>query len=256
MHGLISHLYKIRDVCYKSNVKFQYSHGIPANQMPIAALNMAGNKITLAIELLDYYAQVFSKPVSGTIEYNVKLFPEQGGRLVELLNNCFVGVLSCFESCARKASLRIKGIFGPEPKYLVNVVQKSKKLGWISHGDALIWENLIKIRNFLVHNNGESRGISDFVLPGGYIWKFRPGVQSRVTLRHITASIEWLVDAYIRLCDSFLAAWAVAFDYRPDWNRPLTYEVENDKIRIPVYGFDFWSKSGSWSWGELVKDIR
>ncbi len=227
-------------------------HKVISNFMPIAGLNMARNHIVFAYELASYYQRVLPMPARGSMEEYMRDEQQSTERIVVLLNGCFVSIFSSLESCARKAIQSAAHLYGHVGStiYLNNIMQRSRKLGWISDSDELMWLRFVKIRNALVHNNGEGQTNEWFRLPSGLIWETRIGLQSEVTLRHVPESLTWILSAYAKWCDEFLKRWNAAFDYRPKWNRPYSYHMSATRV-IPREGTgDTWAGYGPWSWRE------
>ena len=174
---------------------------------------------------------------------------ESTDRVLMLLNSCFISVMSALESCARKAIQSAVHLYGHVGStiYLNNIMQRSRKIGWISDSDELMWLRLVRIRNAMVHNNGEGQKNEWFALPSGLIWETRIGLQSEVTLRHVPESLKWILLAYANWCDEFLKRWNVAFDYSPKWNKPYSYHMTATRV-LPKMGGDAWAGYGAWSW--------
>ncbi|MEG0859065.1 MAG: hypothetical protein RSD81_06060 [Pseudomonas sp.] len=247
MRDLMEHLFEIKDLADGLNKLASEKYRIPSEHMPIAAFNMTSNRITLALEVMEYYCSVFPRPEEGRLEDQTKKYKNESERLVETLNSCFVSMMSVMESCARKASYYVRDVMGPPSGTLFNLIEKSRSIGWISKSDEALWKNLIGVRNALVHNNGEFKEFGEFQLPGGIVWRFRPGVQSQTTLRHIPACLRWAISSYAVWCIKLLDVWDEKFDYKPAWNRFYSYEVSADTL-IPLWGVDGWSNKGAWCW--------
>lgn len=224
-------------------------HKVIHGFMPVAGLNMAHNHILFTCEAASYYRSVLPMPKRGSLEDYLLDEEDTTKRIIHLLNCCFVSVVSSLESCARKAIRSYAHLYGHVGAtiYLNNIMQRSRKMGWIPDSDEAMWLNLIKIRNCLVHNNGEGQRNEWFELPSGLIWETRVGLQSQVTLRHVTESLEWMLRAYARWCDELLGRWGAAFNYTPQWNTPYSYHLSASSV-IPHWGLDVWAGYGAWSW--------
>jgi hypothetical protein len=227
------------------------SHEVIHNFMPISGLNMAHNHIVYAYEVASYYRSVLPMPSRGSLEDFMRDEPESTERINVMLNSCYISILSSLESCARKAIQTAVHLYGHVGNtiHLNNIMQRSRKLGWISDSDELMWLNLVKIRNYMVHNNGEGQRNEWFALPSGLIWETRIGLQSQVTLRHVPESLKWILLAYANWCDEFMKRWNAAFDYSPKWNKPYSYHLSATRV-IPQMGGDTWAGYGAWSWRE------
>lgn len=210
------------------------TYDIPNSSMPIAALNMVAQNIVMAVELLSFYDQVFPPPRRGRFEDFLHDHPEESQRIGSLLNSCFIESMSNFESCARRALRFFPKEYGPvaEKIYLINIMQRSRKLGWISNIDEKAWTALIELRNSLVHNNGVSSSNAVVVLPNGVTWSFLRGFQPEATLRHVPLTLDWAIGAFARWSNSFLRGWSANFDYAPLDNRYHSYKAFSGTRKI------------------------
>lgn len=235
MRHLIQAMWPLKDKADELNQRLSRKHEVLGSSMPIAALNMAHNEIVLTIELMSYYQSIFVRPHGVRFEDNLNFSPEQSQRVGALLNNCFVSVMSSFESCARKAVRDVRGYFPTTAKtlYLFGIMQRGKALGMISKGDELSWEILNKVRNALVHNNGEFDFTGEMHLPSGVVWKVLKGHQAQASLRHIPMTLDWALDGYYKWADNFMEMWVKQFDYSPKWNRFDVYRFNSKKHVIP-----------------------
>lgn len=209
-------------------------YDVSSSCMPLGALNMVHQELTRALELLSYYKTVFPKPKRGRFEDFLNDHAEESQRVISLLRSCFIASVSSYESCARKALNNFSGDFGNVPRgiYLVNIMQRSRKIGWITPLDEKAWEQLIKIRNFIVHNNGESDRSDTYVFPNGVMWRLLEGFSTEITLRHIPLLLEWSIQAYSKWCDSFLGHWRGYYAYLPESNKWFIYICRSKSKRI------------------------
>lgn len=251
MEKVLRRLFALKGESESFNSELGRKYGVATDMMPIAGLNMAHNQIVRAVELVSYYRSVLPRPQRGSVEDFMNDEPESAQRIVDLLNSCFVAVLSSFESCARKAIRWAPNVYGKAPRkiYLVNIMERSRKLGWIEQSEEIMWKNFIRLRNYIVHNNGEAQENAYFTLPSGLIWEFRIGLQSKVTLRHVSESLDWLIRAYTKWCDQFLIRWCDSFDYAPAWFGFFSYNITSRQV-IPHWGVDGWAGNGPWTWQE------
>jgi len=249
MDKLLQRLDVLRNLSSGLNSELSLRYDLSGDLMPIGGLNMAHNQIVRALELVYYYSTVLPQPRRGSLEDFMNDEPQSAQRIIDLLNSCFVTVLSSFESCARKAVRWAPQVYGKAPNkiYLVNIIERSRKLGWIDSADELMWKKFIKLRNYVVHNNGEAQEDGLLTLPSGLFWEFRVGLESQVTLRHVPESLQWLLSAYARWCDQLLKAWCATFDYSEIWSEYYTYRITSSRL-IPHWGLDNWSGKGAWTW--------
>lgn len=245
----MSRIMELKLLADRLSSRLSENHKVIDRLMPIAGLNMAHNHIVFTYEVASYYQSVLPMPKRGSLEDFLRDEEGTSQRIIGMLNSCFVSVVSSLESCARKAVRSYSHLYGHVGNtiYLNNIMQRSRKIGWISPADEAMWLNLIKVRNAIVHNNGEGQKNEWFELPSGLIWEARIGLQFQVTLRHITESLEWMLLAYARWCNQLLVEWSAWFDYAPQWNKPYSYHLSASRI-IPPWGADLWAGYGAWSW--------
>ncbi|WP_143519500.1 hypothetical protein [Pseudomonas syringae] len=209
------------------NNELTVDFSITTDRMPIAGLNMAYCKLVQVLELISFYKDAFPRVARGKFEDHLQDHSENSQRIIDLYNSCFVSIMSVFEHCAKKAVKSTPEIYGKTSStlYLREIVQRSRKLGWITKVDEDAWLLLIELRNIIVHNNGEANYTSSKVLPNGVVWNLVEGLQTQVTLRHVPLSIEWALRAYHRWCKSYMSEWVNGFDYKPRWVTPKIQRV-------------------------------
>ncbi|MBA6095580.1 hypothetical protein H4C80_00255 [Pseudomonas juntendi] len=249
MEALMRRLEAVKDTALELNSELCQRYVVETDLMPIAGLNMAYNQVLRALELVSYYRGVLPKPRRGSLEDYMRDVPESSQRVIDLLNGCFVAVMSGFESCARKAVCWAPRAYGKASSkiYLVNIIERSRKLGWVEPDDEVMWKQFIKLRNYIVHNNGEAQENGLLTLPSGLVWEFRVGLQSQVTLRHVPESLQWLLSAYAKWCGQLLSAWSTSFDYSPVSAGFYSYQLTSTSL-LPHWGHDNWSGKGPWTW--------
>ena len=225
MQALTDRLYALKDLTEKTNNVLSEKYNVTSCHMPIAGLNMVCNQVIIMIELVGYYYQRFEIPPGVILETSYSKYPEQYERIHCLLNTSLVSVMSVFESCIRKGAESISHTFGNPPSTMINAVQKSRKLSWISLDDELVWDGIISIRNCLVHNNGEAQRAIKFQLPDGTAFECARGVKPSVSWNHYLGCIEWTVRSFAVLCEEVLKAHVSKFDFRPQGYSYLTSQA-------------------------------
>lgn len=138
--------------------------------------SMIFNHLTLTLELLHYYHSIWERP-RGKVspEKRERLRQENGQRCMMALKWLFIDSLSSMEYSA-KVSVAYYGGGAPAKSlikvnrgqyvHLSNIMRNSKNLNLIHDNEYDDWQNLIFLRNCLVHNNGFSDSDKDFDIGG------------------------------------------------------------------------------------------
>ncbi|OCH01512.1 hypothetical protein A6E10_18710 [Aliivibrio fischeri] len=132
--------------------------GVEHYEDPASFFSMSFNNITITLELLDYYYDLWGKldPLKFP---NIDLTKKQNGERVLMAQKmCFIENMSSFEFLAKKITLNNEDIFGVfnGRVYLFNIMKKSKSLGLIDESTFNLWSGLIELRNTIIHNNAIS----------------------------------------------------------------------------------------------------
>lgn len=165
---------------------------------PLGGLAISQQYIVLLLEALDSYSDIWRIPGNVSFENSLDKYSVETSKLISLQKSCFVAVISAMENCAKRFFYCNNTDMGVVTKkvYLFELVQRSRKAGWISVEDEKVWEFVKDRRNDMVHSNGESNVDLIFNFPGGYEWIMKEGHEPFITMRHIPALIDWSVNAY------------------------------------------------------------
>jgi len=142
---------------------------------------MVFNHLTLTLELLSYYYSVWSNlsvkvsPVGMSTEEKGRLKEENAERCMIVLKWLFIASLSSIEYSA-KISVASYGEGSPAKSltkvkkgqhlYLSDIMRNSKDFGLIDDDEYDDWQNLIFLRNCIVHNNAVSESDKIFDIAG------------------------------------------------------------------------------------------
>lgn len=124
---------------------------------------MVFNHATLCYEILSYYHSLWKGPRPVVAEpERVIIIRNNAERCIMVGRDFYIHALSSIEYSA-KASVNYYGKTSPvyhlikaqgqQRIYLGAIMQRSKNSGLISNGDYGDWDNLIDIRNCVIHNN-------------------------------------------------------------------------------------------------------
>jgi len=127
---------------------------------------MIFNNLTLTLELLSHYHSLWSRlnVKVSTKEEAARIRKENGERCIMILKWLFVDSLSSIEY-STKVSVAFYGGASPAKNlakvkgqyiYLSDIMRNSKNFNLIDDTEYDDWQNLIFLRNCMVHNNGIS----------------------------------------------------------------------------------------------------
>ncbi|POP66704.1 hypothetical protein [Pseudomonas syringae] len=175
------------------------------------------NYLIQAEEVIGFYQSVFPRINGGRFEDSIKKYPEEAARIIGLLRMTFVSSMSSFELAGKTAFRSMESVCGRTMKKstLINLVEASKKRGFLSSEEEYAWKVIIELRNIFVHNNAESYLTARSRMPNGLVWEFRRGRQVEATLRHMVETIDWALRSFGDWMERVLTVWYSKFDYRP-----------------------------------------
>lgn len=126
---------------------------------------MVSNRSTFALEVLSYYQSVWTKPRAiSRPEERDKLREQNAERCHMALKWLFIGSLSSMEYSAKasiasypdnspaKTLIKVRGRY----VYLGDIMRNSFRDELIGHNEYEDWQNLLFLRNCVVHNNAIS----------------------------------------------------------------------------------------------------
>jgi hypothetical protein len=156
VRDLVELYWELRDDAKKSGDEVAQLFGVENHEDPASFFGMAFNSITMTLELLDHYYNLWGK-LNQRDFLNVEETREQNGQRVILLQKmCFIEVMSSFEFCAKKVVLENESLFGEFKGriYLTGIMERSQKKGILNESQINLWRGASKLRNSLIHNNG------------------------------------------------------------------------------------------------------
>ena len=210
MNNLIIQVTRLRDTAkkYEDEVcKLPFiSTTQPAPQSECFA--MVFNHLTLTLELLSHYHSIWSKPrIVLTEDEKIRIRKENGQRCVLITKWLFVDSLSSIEYSAKV----VISHYDPESSakkllksrsryvYLRDIIRNSWNEKLISINDYQNWDNIIKLRNYIVHNNAiadidTTIEVREIKLIGGKGNQFQGNLNSYATLTEVVVEqyLTWL----------------------------------------------------------------
>lgn len=122
----------------------------------VSFFGMAFNSITLTLELLDHYYQLWRKINPSNCSNIEEVRKQNGERAILLQKMCFIELMSSFEFISKKIVLSKRELFGAFNGriYLKGIMKRSHEKGLINATQLNLWEGAYDLRNSLVHNNG------------------------------------------------------------------------------------------------------
>ena len=214
MDDLIELTGEIRDKCMCCRNSLSQEFDISEDSPPICAFNMVHNGATIALELLVHYRSIWVKKYRSIWIKKRERSPkdisiareENGQRVMEVTKWVFTACLSSMEYSAKRA---LKDWGDPlemdwsRRVYLSGIVEKSVKEGWIKECVAAQMDDILFVRNCLVHNNGVSDKKRTLFNPSGGLFE---------------ADVDQMLQSDLRL---FLGYVLFACDYFQVWSRSM-----------------------------------
>jgi hypothetical protein len=194
MDDLIQLYWNLRSTAEKSGDEIAKIYEVGHHEDPASFFGMAFNSITMTLELLDHYNNLWANLNPADFP-NAEETREQNGQRVTLLQKmCFIELMSAFEFSAKKAVLNNKSTFGEFKGriYLTGIMNKSKDIGLIDDAQLQLWKGASKLRNSLVHNNGIAEENAQYDFPDVKV-TLKEGVMSQGDLKLFALVSEWLL---------------------------------------------------------------
>lgn len=176
---------------------------------PIAAFNMIHNDLIIAAELLNHYDAVWSKTYRGTPEKLDQTRNENGARVLATTKYTFMSSMSSIEFAAKQALRAHPGLLPIDftnRVYLGRIIEESERAGWINAGTRSNLDDLIYVRNCLVHNNGIADRDRDLFHPGGQTVHATDGMMLQGNLRFFLEYVGFACEAFEEWSEGFLNA--------------------------------------------------
>ena len=191
---LVELYWELRNDAKKNGDEVALFFGVEKHEDPASFFGMAFNSITITLELLDYYYNLWGKLNQKDLP-NVKETREQNAERVILLEKmCFISVMSSFEFCAKKVVLEKKSLFGEFRGriYLTGIMERSENKGIINKSQFNLWRGINKLRNSLVHNNGIAEENVQYEYPNVTL-TLQENVMTQGNLKLFPLLIKWLL---------------------------------------------------------------
>lgn len=201
MRKEIQRLDMLRKECEKNIVAMSAACTCLGDKCPLGGLNISQQYLVVALEVLDNYRVSWGIPECVDMEFSVEIYPVEASKIIKVHQWCFISVFSSIESSLKKFLQSNRTILGAfEPKvHIHQIVQRSRKAGWITKEDEEVWLFINDMRNDLVHCNGESQKSREFTFPGGLEWKLVRGERPWVTFPHVPAVIQWMLGSFLKM---------------------------------------------------------
>lgn len=199
MKNLLTQFVQLREKSHDYGEEIKTTLNIGASEISVGVFSMIFNHLTLCLELLSYYLNVWSKTknvINTSIE---KSKQENAERVIMIEKMTYILVISSIEFSSKECIEKItKKIFNFKKRvYLREIMKKSEENKLISRTDFELWDGVIELRNTLVHNNG----ISEKNLKLNYpqcVLELQKDKMTRGSLKLFPSLIDWLLDAYKR----------------------------------------------------------
>jgi len=206
MQDLVNIVNQIRVLSAESQIALSKKYSMQPGDPPFGAFAMCNQQSIIALELLSYYLNVWSKVSSSSLPDPDQTRQENAERVVTLTKAMFVFSVSGMEFDAKNAikafPTKIPPISGRI--YLRRIISQSAKAKLITSTDEEMWEGAIETRNIIVHNNGISEVTKEYSYPNGLKISLNAGKMTRGNLKFFAELTHWTVQAYSNWCQAFL----------------------------------------------------
>jgi hypothetical protein len=171
--------------------------GIQSHEMPAGVFPMIFNELTLGMELLYYYYNIWKRPTSISTQSMEEAKQENAQRVITIERMIFLETMSSIEFCSKgyvKEHPRKIGSFGGRV-YLRKIMKRSRDQNVIPDVEFERWEGAIELRNCVVHNNGISEKTAKHIYPCCELI-FEDGKMVRGDLMLLPSLIDWMLDSF------------------------------------------------------------
>jgi hypothetical protein len=194
MDDVIKLYWSLRNDAKKNGDELARLYSVEHHEDPVAFFGMAFNSITMTLELLDHYYNLWGK-------LNPKDFPnveetraQNGQRITLLQKMCFIELMSSFEFSAKKLVHTNANVFDAFKGrlYLTNIMIRSFEKGLINGTQLSLWKGASKLRNSLVHNNGIAEEYAEYNYPEVTVF-LRNNTMTQGDLKLFGLVTKWLL---------------------------------------------------------------
>lgn len=167
MKDVIKLYWELRSIAEKKGDETAQAFSLAHHEEPAAFFGMAFNNITMTLELLDYYYRLWGNLRSTTCSSVEEAREQNCQRVILLQKMSFIEIMSSFEFSSKKIVLSNNCKFGSFTGriYLSKIMKKSKDINILNQNDFDLWNGAIRLRNSLVHNNGNSEETATYNYP-------------------------------------------------------------------------------------------
>lgn len=196
MKDLLQILRDLRAKAKRYQMEVAQEYGIQEHETPVGIFAGIFNKVTLGIELISFYDQIWGNVTSTNCDSVEEARSQNGERIVTINRMIFVESLSFIEYHMKELTALDASFFTKKPNriYLRNIVKEFKNRGNLSPQDASLWDSIIELRNCIVHNNAISDITGKYTFPNTVL-ELNSGKMTSGNLKHFPYLIDWILDS-------------------------------------------------------------
>jgi hypothetical protein len=217
MQDVKDELLTLLNQCASRGDDLRRKSGLKESDSPISAIPMTYNATAVCLETTDAYIRTWREAAlskAWTPEEVARTRKQNGERIKLIQIYALISFLSSVEYVAKKTLHRYKGILQTDPAtnpyWAKHIAKESRDLGLMDGPTYERWDEINKMRNVWVHNNGIADRASTLALPNGTTIEFKAGTMTQIpNLRSLIHVIQWGVDAYADWCEAFLTKASV-----------------------------------------------
>jgi len=195
MQDVIKLYCELRSVAEKNGNELAHHFSVRRHEDPSAFFSMAFNSLTMTLELLDHYYNLWGKLNPASFPDVEETKKQNTERIILLQKMCFVEIMSSFEFSAKKIVSSNSDIFGTFNGriYLSGIMRRSLENLLLNENQLNLWKGAIYLRNALVHNNGIAEEDCTYDFPDATVI-LRKDAMTQGDLRLFGMIIKWLLD--------------------------------------------------------------
>jgi len=195
MDDLIKLYWDLRSTAEKHGDEFSKIN-LGNNEFAASFFNMAFNDITITLEILDYYNNLWMKLNPKNFSNVDKTRDQNSQRIILIQKICFIEIMSMFEFTAKKVVIQNEDIFEKFKGriYLRQIMKRSYERKVIDKARQNQWNGALELRNTLVHNNGISDNDKEYVYSKKLTLSFSKGEMTRGHHTLFPLLINWLLE--------------------------------------------------------------
>lgn len=194
MDDVIKLYWTLRNSAKESGDELAQLYKVGRHEDPASFFGMAFNSITMTLELLNHYHNLWGKLAPKDLPNAREIREQNSQRIILLQKMCFIELMSAFEFTAKKTVLQNESFFEKFKGriYLTTIMERSHEKDLINEAQLNLWTGASVLRNSLVHNNGIAEKDKEYNYPDVTV-TLRDGAMTQGDLKLFAFVSKWLL---------------------------------------------------------------